>query len=227
MDEEEGGTAIRERILAGVDRLFYAQGIKSVGVDAIAADLGISKKTLYRHFPSKDDLVIGYLRGRFEPLPEASTKPPAEQILANLESIARSLTSARDYRGCAFLNVLAEFGSEDSELRELAVAYKESRRLWYRDLLSQLDVDDPDTLATQLALLVDGAYAAVLIHQDPAMVRPAIAAARTLLKVAGVAISAGEAKSAEVSTPDSPQRQRRPVHAKRTNAKTKMRKPRA
>jgi AcrR family transcriptional regulator len=84
MDEGEEGAAIRGRILAGVDRLFYAQGIKSVGVDAIAAELGISKKTLYRHFPSKDDLVIGYLRGRFRPLPEASTKPPAEQILANL-----------------------------------------------------------------------------------------------------------------------------------------------
>jgi AcrR family transcriptional regulator len=199
MDEGEGGTAVRERILAGVDRLFYAQGIKSVGVDAIAAELGISKKTLYRHFPSKDDLVIGYLRRRFRPLPEASTKPPAEQILANLEWIARSLTSAGDFRGCAFLNVLAELGSEDSEVRELAVAYKESRRLWYRDLLSQLDVDDPDTLATQLSLLVDGAYAAVLIRQDPAMMRPAIAAARTLLKAAGVAISTGEAKSAAIS----------------------------
>jgi AcrR family transcriptional regulator len=195
MDDGEEGVAIRERILAGVDRLFYAQGIKSVGVDAIAAELGMSKKTLYRHFPSKDDLVIGYLRGRFRPLPEASTKPPAEQILANLEWIARSVASAREFRGCAFLNALGELGSEDSEARKLAVAYKESRRLWYRDLLSQLDVDDPDTLATQLSLLVDGAYAAVLIHQNPAMMRPAIAAARTLLKAAGVAISTGEAKS--------------------------------
>ncbi|HET6234978.1 MAG TPA: TetR/AcrR family transcriptional regulator [Acetobacteraceae bacterium] len=168
-------------------------------MDAIAAELGISKKTLYRYFPSKDDLVIGYLRGRFRPLPEASVKPPAEQILANLEWIARSLTGARDFRGCAFVNALAELGSEDSEARKLAVAYKESRRLWYRDLLSQLGVDDPDTLATQLSLLVDGAYAAVLIHQDPAMMRPAIAAARILLKAAGVVISTGEAKSAAIS----------------------------
>jgi hypothetical protein len=140
----------------------------------------------------------GDLRGRFRPLPEVSTKPPAEQILANLEWIARSLTSAGDFRGCAFLNVLAELGGEDSQVRELAVAYKESRRLWYRDLLSRLDVDDPDTLATQLSLLVDGAYAAVLIQQDPAMMRPAIAAARTLLKAAGVAISTGEAKSVAI-----------------------------
>ena len=77
----------------------------------------------------------------------------------DLEWIARALISANDFRGCAFLNALAELGSE---ARELAVAYKESRRLWYRDLLSQLDVDDPDTPATQLSLLVDGAYAAVL-----------------------------------------------------------------
>jgi AcrR family transcriptional regulator len=198
MGEGETEAAIRERILAGVDRLFYAQGIKSVGVDAIAAELGISKKTLYRHFLSKNDLVIAYLRGRFRPMPEASTKPPAEQILASLEWIARSLTRARDFRGCAFVNALAELGSEDSEERELAVAYKESRRLWYRDLLSQLDVNDPDTLATQLALLVDGAYAAVLIRRDPAMMRPAIAAARTLLKAAGVAISTGEVKSVAI-----------------------------
>ena len=198
MDEGEGGAATRERILAGVDRLFYAQGIKSVGVDAIAAELGISKKTLYRHFPSKDDLVISYLQRRFRPLPVASTKPPAEQILDHLEWIARSLTSASYYRGCAFLNVLAELGSEDSEVRALAVAYKESRRLWYRDLLSQLGIDDPDTLATQLSLLVDGAYAAVLVHQDPAKMRPAIAAARTLLRAAGVAISTGEAKSVAI-----------------------------
>jgi AcrR family transcriptional regulator len=106
-----------------VDRLFYAQGIKSVGVDAIATELGISKKTLYRHFPSKNDLVIAYLRGRFRPLPDASTKAPAEQILAFLEWIAHSLTNARDFRGCAFLNVLAELGSEDSEVRELPVPW--------------------------------------------------------------------------------------------------------
>ena len=122
----------------------------------------------------------------------------SQQILASLEWVERSLTSARDFRGCAFLNALAELGTEDSEARELAVAYKESRRLWYRDLLSQLDVDDPDTLATQLSLLVDGAYGAVLIHRDPAMMRPAIAAARTLLKAAGVAISTGEAKSVAI-----------------------------
>jgi AcrR family transcriptional regulator len=185
--------AVRQRILEAVDRLFYTQGIKAVSIDMISAELGISKKTVYRHFASKDDLVIAYLKGRFRPLPELSAKPPVEQILANLEWIARSLVSATDFRGCAFLNAIAELGGESSEARDLAISYKESRRLWYRELLSRLDVDDPDTLATQLSLLVDGAYAAALARNDPTAMRPAIAAARTLLKAAGVRLASDSA----------------------------------
>ncbi len=182
----------RERILETVDRLFYSQGIRAVGVDTIVAELGISKKTLYRLFPSKEALIIAYLKGRYRPLPEASDKPAAEQILANFDWIARALSSAKDYRGCAFLNAIAEMGDEEGEARDLAISFKESRRLWYRERLAQLEVDDPDTLATQLALLVDGAYAAVLVRKDPAMMQAAIAAARTLLKSAGVRIGVRE-----------------------------------
>jgi len=186
MSETVTFRSTRDRILDAVDRLFYRQGIRAVGVDAIAADLGISKKTLYRLFPSKDDLVLAYLNGRFRPLPANSDKPPGEQILANFDWIARSMSSAKDFRGCAFLNAIAELGDEDNAARDLAISYKESRRLWYRQLLTQLDVDDPDTLATQLALLLDGAYAAMLVRKDPAMMQAAIAAARVLLKNAGV-----------------------------------------
>ncbi|MDB5489169.1 MAG: transcriptional regulatory protein [Reyranella sp.] len=183
-------TATRERILETVDRLFYRRGLQAVGVDAIASELGISKKTLYRHFPSKDDLIVAYLKGRFRPLPALSAKPPAEQILQNFQWFARSLSLAEDYRGCAFLNALAELGDEESEARELAVEFKESRRRWYRELLSRLEVDDPDALATQLALLIDGAYAAALVRRDPSVGWTAVAAARVLLKSAGVRIAA-------------------------------------
>jgi len=192
-------TPTRERILKAVDRLFYRQGLQAVGVDAIAAELGISKKTLYRHFPSKDDLIVAYLKGRFRPLPTASSKPPAEQILSNFEWFARSLSLAEDYRGCAYLNALAELGDGESEARRLAVEFKESRRLWYRELLSRLEVDDPDILATQLALLIDGAYAAALIRRDPTVGWAAVAAARILLKGAGVRIAAEKASPVETS----------------------------
>ena len=199
MVEQDKPTATRERILEAVDRLFYRNGLQAVGVDAIVAELGTSKKTLYRHFPSKDDLIVAYLKGRFRPLPEPSSRPPAEQILKNFEWFARSLSMAGDYRGCAYLNALAELGDEDSEARRLAVEFKESRRLWYRELLSRLDIDDPDTLATQLALLIDGAYAAALVRRDPSVGWAAVAAARVLLKSAGVQIAAEETSPSAAS----------------------------
>ena len=190
MVDHDKSTATHDRILRVADRMFYRHGLRAVGVDALASELGISKKTLYQHFPSKDDLVIAYLKGRFRPLPAASARPPAEQILRNFEWFARSLSLAEDYRGCAFLNALAELGDQESEARKLAVEFKESRRLWYRELLSRLEVDDPDTLATQLALLIDGAYAAALVRGDRSVGWAAVAAARVLLKSAGVRIAA-------------------------------------
>jgi AcrR family transcriptional regulator len=79
MFEQEELTT-RARILETIDRLFYRQGIRAVGVDTIVAELGISKKTLYRHFRSKGEMIEAYLKGRFRPFP-ASDRPPVEQIL--------------------------------------------------------------------------------------------------------------------------------------------------
>jgi AcrR family transcriptional regulator len=182
----------RAKILETIDRLFYRQGIRAVGVDTIVAELGISKKTLYRYFRSKSEMIEAYLRGRFRPLPVDSDKPPAEQILSNFAWLERSLSSKKEYRGCAYLNALAELGDDERESRDLAASFKESRRLWFRGLLSKLDVDDPDTLATQLSLLVDGAYSAMLTRKDPSSTRAAIAAARVLLKNAGVNLSSAQ-----------------------------------
>ena len=186
----------RDRILQTVDRLFYRQGIRAVSVDMIAGELGISKKTLYRFFPSKNELVLAYLKGRFRPLPTNTGVPPAQQILNNFDWFARSLTSAKDYRGCAFVNAIAEFGEEESEARSLAITYKDSRRLWFRDLLAELDVDDPDTLASQLAILIDGAYSAMLVRREPAMTQAAVSAARILLKNAGIQLGANPSPAA-------------------------------
>lgn len=179
----------RTRILETIDRLFYLQGIRAVGVDTIVAELGISKKTLYRYFRSKSEMIEAYLRGRFRPFPLQSNKPPVEQILSNFAWLERSLASKKECRGCAYLNALAELSEDERESRAIAAQFKESRRLWFRDLLSQLEVDNPDTLATQLSLLVDGAYSAMLTRKDPTSTRAAIAAARVLLKNAGVSIT--------------------------------------
>ena len=72
---------MKERILETTDRLFYGQGIRAVGVDTVAAEIGISKRTLYNHFPSKDALIAAYLAGRFNKAP-ASDKPPVKSVLS-------------------------------------------------------------------------------------------------------------------------------------------------
>jgi AcrR family transcriptional regulator len=177
---------MKERILETADRLFYLRGIRAVGVDTISAEIGISKRTLYNHFPSKDELIAAYLARRFKQVP-ASDKPPAEQILGTFDSLERRFART-DFRGCPFVNAVAELGAEDQAVRKIAIAFKESRRVWFRDLLTQLEVANADDLATQLTLLVDGSIAQDLVRSDPSMARAAKAAARVLLENAGVSV---------------------------------------
>ncbi len=175
---------MKERILETADRLFYLRGIRAIGVDTIAAEIGISKRTLYNHFPSKDTLISAYLERRFVQ-PRDSDKSPVEQILGTFDSLERRFAS-KDFRGCPFVNAVAEVGPENRSVRKIAVAFKESRRLWFRGLLVQIGVADPEGLATQLVLLVDGSIAQDLVRDDPGMARAAKEAAKMLLSGAGV-----------------------------------------
>lgn len=177
---------MKERILQIADRLFYLKGIRATGVDTIAAEIGISKRTLYNHFPSKDSLVKAYLDRRFVTA-KPSVKSPVEQILGSFDSLERRFSS-KDFRGCPFVNAVAELGPDDRSVKKIAKAFKESRRLWFRDLLVELKVTDAEQLATQLQLLVDGAIAQDLVRDDPAMARAAKEAAKVLLRGSGVAI---------------------------------------
>jgi AcrR family transcriptional regulator len=191
--------SMKERILETADRLFYLRGIRAVGVDTIAAEIGISKRTLYNHFPSKDALISAYLERRFNQ-PPASDRPPAEQILATFDSLERRFAS-KNFRGCPFVNAVAELGTEDRAVKKIAVAFKESRRLWFRGLLMQLDVADADALATQLTLLVDGSISQDLVRDDPSMARAAKEAARVLLANAGVRVDDQSSSSPARKTP--------------------------
>src|SRR3954464_11287840 len=172
--------SMHERILETTDRLFYLRGIRAVGVDTIAAEIGISKRTLYNYFRSKDELISAYLVRRF-PTAQTSDKSPVEQILGPFDWLEWRFAS-KDFRGCPFVNAVAELGAEDKSVKKIAIAFKESRRLWFRNLLTQLGVTEADALATQLAVLVDGCIAQDLVRNDPSMARAAREAARVLLK---------------------------------------------
>ncbi|HEX7926719.1 MAG TPA: helix-turn-helix domain-containing protein [bacterium] len=176
--------AMTERILDVADRLFYHQGIRAVGVDAIAAEIGISKRTLYNYFPTKDALIAAYLQRRMVPFKQ-SDKPPIEQILWFFDRLERT-AGDDDFRGCPFVNAVSEIAEPKHPARKLAQRFKEDRRLWLRERLAEAGVLSPDALATQLQLLSEGAIAAVLVRGDARMVRVAKQGAITLLKAAGV-----------------------------------------
>lgn len=174
---------MRERILATADRLFYGQGIRAIGVDTIAAEVGISKRTLYNHFVSKDALIEAYLERRFRPN-TLTDAPPVEQILEYFERIERGIGS-RGFRGCPFVNAVAEIGSRTHPAGHVALRFKEQQRLWVRTLLERTDAREPDALATQIAILIDGAIATALVRGDPNMARAARDAALVLIRNAG------------------------------------------
>jgi AcrR family transcriptional regulator len=173
--------AMQERILVAADELFNGQGIRAMGVDAIAAHAGISKRTLYNYYPSKEVLVMAYLSRRYFPV-KPSDRPPLDQILNTFDWLERWFSSDK-FRGCPFVNAVAELGSAATAI---ATDFKEQRRLWFKDLLERLSAKDPDALATQLSILVEGAIATALVRGDPTVARPAKAAAIVLLAAAGI-----------------------------------------
>src|SRR6058998_221101 len=174
-----------ERILAAADKLFYRQGIRAVGVDAVVAEAGVSKRTLYNYYPSKDDLIAAYLTARFRHL-EPSDAPAREQILGAFDRLERMFANG-SFRGCPYVNAVTEIGDPRHVAASIAVQFKEQRRLWFRALLERLGVKDADALATQLQILSEGALSAALVRGgDPALARSARAAAEVLLDAAKV-----------------------------------------
>jgi AcrR family transcriptional regulator len=175
-----------ERIMEAADRLFYQKGIRTVGVDAVAAEAGISKRSLYDTFPSKDALVAAYLRQRVQPLP-ASGEPPAAQLLALFDQLHARFANG-DFRGCPFVNAVTELAEDCETARGIALGYKEERRRHMASLLVRAGATDPEALAGQIALLFEGAIASMLVRQDPGVAIQAREAATVLMRVAGAAI---------------------------------------
>ena len=153
----------RERILAVAADLFYRHGIRAVGVDAIAEVAGTNKMTLYRHFTSKDELVAEYLRHLAEKAGAAWDRraaqhpgDPCAQLRGWLEDVAAQLASG-DQRGCALANAAVELPEKDHPARRVIEAFKTAQRQRIIDLCAAADLDQPEMLADELFLLLEGA----------------------------------------------------------------------
>jgi AcrR family transcriptional regulator len=171
-----------ERILAAADKLFYEQGIRAVGVDAVAAEAGVSKRTLYNYYPTKDELIAAYLTARFKHVPP-SDAPAREQILAYFDRLERMFADG-GFRGCPYVNAVTELADRKHAATSIAVRFKEERHAWYRSLLERMGVRNPDDVATQLQMLVEGALITATMRDDPKVGRAARAAAEVLLDAA-------------------------------------------
>lgn len=179
----------RERILDAAFRLFYAHGVRGVGVDTVIAESGVAKATLYKHFPRKEDLALAYLErvdqvwfAELRSAARAAGDDPRDQLVALYDALA-SACSSDGYHGCAFINTAAE-APAGTEVHDRTVEHKHLVRLWISDLARHAGARDPQLLARQLTLLLDGGLAVGVLDGDPTAADAAKAAARTLVDAA-------------------------------------------
>lgn len=179
----------RDRILETAFRLFYARGIRAVGVDLIIAESGVAKATFYKHFPSKDELVLAYLdkvdrlwTGQLHAAAAAAGPAPADRLVGMFDALTNACRS-EGYRGCAFINAAAE-SAAGSAVHARTVSHKQSVQAWVADLATEAGATDPQRLARSLTLLLDGGLAHGALDPDPAVAEMARDAAGRLVAAA-------------------------------------------
>lgn len=182
------GSKTRERILDAANRLFYAEGIRAVSVDAVAEAASVTKRTLYYHFASKDDLVTSYLASRDQPNLAAFSRwfnagdgSVADKTRAMFEGVARAARKP-SWRGCGFLRTAAELANLPGHPAVLVgAAHKKRFESWLASVYSEVGIAGSDALARQVVLVMDGAFSTMLVHRDPDYAEAAGTAAQTLV----------------------------------------------
>lgn len=181
----------RQRILAAAARLFYGAGIRAVSLDEIAARAGVTKKTLYYHFRSKDDLVGAYLAARDAPnlalfrgwYEEAEGGPP-DKVRAVFRRLARSARHPK-WRGCGFLRTSVEYADLPGHPAiRTGIAHKKRVEAWLEEMLAADGIVGAPELSRQIMVLLDGCFAVVLLHRDPSYMETAGDAAFALITAA-------------------------------------------
>jgi AcrR family transcriptional regulator len=176
----------RDRILDTASSLFYRDGYHAVGIDTIVAEAGVAKMTLYRHFPSKDDLIAAYLErsdAEFWAWLDgeiATVRDPRARLEAAFDAIGELATSARCL-GCTFQGAASEFPELDHPGHRVAVVHKRRALERFAELARGAALREPDALAAQLLLVMDGAWVANRMFGPDNHASSAGAAARALI----------------------------------------------
>lgn len=181
----------RSTIVDAAARLFYGEGIRAVSMDAVAAKAGLTKKTLYYHFPSKDHLVTAYLEAQGQPTLALYQRWYAEaggDVAQKVRGMFDGLSSFADrakWRGCGFLRTTAELASTPGHPAVKAgSAHKKRFEAWLAETLVSESVRDASDVARKVLVLLDGAATTMLIHRDADYIRAAGEVAEGLVKEA-------------------------------------------
>lgn len=177
----------REHLIETATALFCEHGYHATGIDKILDKAGVSKKTLYTHFRSKDELILavlrqydGLFRNDFMRKVDRVGKTPREKLLAIFD-VAEAWFSQRNYYGCMFINAIGEYSEKDSPIREVSKQFKQLIRDYIKTLCVEVGVEQPDILADQLALILKGAIVTAQVSQDPKAAQTAKDAAAVLV----------------------------------------------
>lgn len=180
-------SAPRDRILEVASRLFYQNGIRAVGIDTIIAQSDVAKMTFYKHFKSKDLLVLEFLKRRdelwrawFESAvcrlaPKVENRP-----LAIFDALGERF-SKKDFRGCAFINTMVEMADGDHIAHQAAAEHKQKVQQIIRSLLSEAGAKKSAELSEAFLLLMDGAIVTAVRERKPGSAKAAKKIAATLL----------------------------------------------
>jgi AcrR family transcriptional regulator len=177
----------RDRILDTASELFYRNGYHAVGIDTIVERSGVAKMTLYRHFPSKDELIAAYLErtnAEFMAWLEtaiAAEDDPRAKLVAAFQATGKLATSTRCL-GCTFQGAASEFPEVDHPGHRIALAHKRAVLERFAGLAREAELRDPDGLAAELLLLMDGAWAAARMFGPQNHAGAVAEAARSLIE---------------------------------------------
>ncbi len=181
----------RDDLLTTATELFYREGIRPVGVDTIVQRSGVSKMTLYKHFRSKDDLAVAYLRRRDDGVRRAIearvaelAPDPRDRPLAAFDAFAEQV-ERDDYRGCHLINALVEFPDGENPARRFALEQNARWQAYLVRLVREAGIPDAETLGDQLFLLLEGAFVTAAMERSSEPMGRSRRAAEALLTLGG------------------------------------------
>lgn len=206
----------RDHLVETASNLFSQDGFRAVGIERILHESGVAKMTLYKHFRSKDDLIVAVLRQFDErcrrAIVDASADPaftPRERVLSLFDVLHAWLANS-SFRGCMFAQACAEYPDDASLVRRAALEHKRFLRDHVVGLLLDSGITSPGPLADQVMMLFEGATVISSMHKNAVPARDARATADRLLVAAGLGANVAQ-RRAPVDTP-TPARSPSPSH---------------